>query len=65
MNFLHIINRSWFVIYAKIIDRSIQPCFFVLLSGNSLDLFHKHIGSSLISESFAVTSVILSPLAKI
>ena len=55
MNVFNIINISSIIIYTKIIDTSIKPCFFFILSvDQSLEIFPRHNGLATISESFAL-----------
>ena len=54
MNVFNIINISSIIIYTKIIDISIKPCFFILSIDQSLEIYPKHNGPATVSESFAL-----------
>ena len=55
MNVFNIINISSIIIYTKVINISIKTCFFFILSvDQSFEIFPKHNGLAIISESFAL-----------
>ena len=54
-NVNNIINISSIIIYTKITDISLNPVFFFILSVDQcLEMFPKHKGLAIISESFAL-----------
>ena len=55
MNVFKIINISSIIIYTKIIDISLKPVFFFILSvDQSLEILPKHNGLAAILESFVL-----------